>query len=50
MQAVSFIKSFMFDVSLRLSDMSNCLRMKGKQYHVLLNIFSAILTNIRLPF
>jgi hypothetical protein len=49
-QAVSFVKSFMFDISIRLSDMSNGLRMKGKLYHLLLNIFNPILTNIRLPF
>ena len=50
MQAVSFIKFFMFDISLRSSDMSNGLRMKGKLYHLRLNIFNRILTNIRLPF
>jgi hypothetical protein len=49
-QAVSLIKSFMFDILLRLSDVSNGLRMKGKLYHLLLDIFNPILTNIRLPF
>jgi hypothetical protein len=40
----------MFDISLRLSDMSIGLRMEGKLYHLLLNLFIPILTNIGFPF
>jgi len=45
-QAVSFTKSFMFDISFRMSDTSNGFRMKGKLYHLLLHIFNPILKKI----
>jgi hypothetical protein len=36
--------------SIRLSDISNGLRMKGKPYHLLYHTFNPILTNSSLPF